>query len=146
MLAAAADCKKHGKQVVYTTIGKPRENDPLYPENDQFARFRAAQYSKELSDKVFRGCVRISQQGYWAGGAPPFGMLRMLLSEKREPLQTLAPGERKSIQNQRVTLTAGEEHEIETVRRIFREFTEGGRHEQAIADSPNNDGILPRDG
>jgi DNA invertase Pin-like site-specific DNA recombinase len=137
----SAECKKHGKQVVYTTIGKPRDGDPLYPVYVQFERFRAAQYSKELSDKVFRGCVRISQQGYWAGGAPPFGMQRMLLSETREPLQILASGERKSIQNQRVTLTAGDDREIETVRRIFREFTEGGRQEQAIADGLNNDGI-----
>ena len=27
----SAECKKHGKQVIYTTIGKPREDDPLYP-------------------------------------------------------------------------------------------------------------------
>ena len=27
----SAQCKRHGKQVIYTTIGKPRENDPLYP-------------------------------------------------------------------------------------------------------------------
>ena len=143
----SADCKKHGKQVVYTTIGKPRENDPLYPVYVQFERFRAAQYSKELSDKVFRGCVKISEQGYWAGGVPPFGMQRLLLSETREPLQTLASGERKSIQNQRVTLAAGDEREIETIRRIFREFTEGGRPEQTIADGLNGDGITsPRGG
>ena len=60
-------CKKHGKTVIYTTIGKPRENDPLYPVYVQFERFRAAQYSRELSDKVWRGCVKIAEQGYWAG-------------------------------------------------------------------------------
>jgi len=27
----SAECKKNGKQVIYTTIGKPREDDPLYP-------------------------------------------------------------------------------------------------------------------
>ncbi len=49
------------KQVIYTSIGKPREDDPLYPVYVQFERFRAAQYSRELSDKVWRGCVRIAQ-------------------------------------------------------------------------------------
>jgi DNA invertase Pin-like site-specific DNA recombinase len=48
----SAICKKNGKQVIYTTIGKPREDDPLYPVYVQFERFRAAQYSRELSDKV----------------------------------------------------------------------------------------------
>jgi DNA invertase Pin-like site-specific DNA recombinase len=69
----SAECKKHGKQVIYVTIGMPKEDDPLYPVYVQFERFRAAQYSRELSDKVWRGCVRIAQQGYWAGGSPPCG-------------------------------------------------------------------------
>ena len=58
----SAECKRHGKEVIYTKIGKPREDDPFYPVFIQFERFRSAQYSKELSDKVFRGCVKISQQ------------------------------------------------------------------------------------
>jgi len=103
----SAECKKAGKQVIYTTLGKPREDDPLYPVYVQFERFRAAQYSRELSDKVWRGCVRIAEQGYSPGGSPPYGLARLLLDETREPVKVLEPGERKSIQNQRVTLTAG---------------------------------------
>ena len=137
----SAECRKHGKEVIYTTLGKPRENDPLYPVYVQFERFRAAQYSRELSDKVFRGCVKITQQGYWAGGTPRYGLRRLLLNEAREPVQILEPGERKSIQNQRVTLTLGDERQVAVVRRIFHEFAEGGRHEQAIAEGLNRDGI-----
>lgn len=54
----SAECKRANKPVIYTTIGKPREDDPLYPEYVQFERFRAAHYSKELSDKVWRGCAK----------------------------------------------------------------------------------------
>jgi len=116
----SAECKKAGKQVIYTTIGKPREDDPLYPVYVQFERFRAAQYSKELSDKAWRGCVKISEQGYWAGGPPPYGIDRLLLDEARHPLHPLAPGQRKSIQNQRVTLFAktSQRHRIANVPRI----------------------------
>jgi hypothetical protein len=39
----------------------------------EFERFRAAQYSRELSGKVWRGCKYIAEQGYWAGGKPPYG-------------------------------------------------------------------------
>lgn len=102
------------KQVIYTTIGKPRENDPLYPVYVQFERFRAAQYSKELSEKVWRGCVKITEQGYWAGGSPPYATSRLLLDEKREPLHKLETGQRKGIQNQRVTLVDGD-----AIRRLF---------------------------
>ena len=142
----SAECKKHHKEVVYTTIGRPKEGDPLYPVYVQFERFRAAQYSRDLSDRVFHGCMMISRQGYWAGGPPPYGMGRLLLSETRQPLQILAPGERKSIQNQRVTLAAGDEQAVETIRRIFREFTEDRRDEQAIADGLNRDGLVSAKG
>lgn len=79
----SAQCKKHHKQVIYTTIGKPREDDPLYPVYVQFERFRAAQYSRELSEKVLRGCTKIAEQGYWVGGKPPYGLQRLLLDENR---------------------------------------------------------------
>lgn len=137
----SADCRRHGKEVIYTTIGKPKENDPLYPVYVQFERYRAAQYSSELSVKVFRGCVKIAEQGYWAGGHPPYGFKRLLLNESREPVQILKPGERKSIQNQRVTLTPGRTEQIQTIQRIFKEFVKQLCHEDEIASSLNEDGI-----
>ena len=38
----SAECKKHGKQVIYTTLGKPKPDDQLYQVYVQFERFRAA--------------------------------------------------------------------------------------------------------
>ena len=137
----SAICKKNKKQVIYTTIGKPKENDPLYPVYVQFERFRAAQYSRELSDKVWRGCVKIAEQGYWAGGPPPYGLQRLLLDEKREPLNVLQPGQRKGIQNQRVTLVEGPPEEVATIRRIFEAFVVRGDSEYKIAEDLNRDGI-----
>ena len=136
----SAECTKHGKKVVYTTIGMPKEGDPLYSIFVQFERFRAAQYSRELSDKVYKGCVKISQQGYRAGGAPPFGLHRLLLNEAREPVHVLNPGERKSIQNQRVTLAPGEDAQVAVVMRIFQSFIDGAA-EEGISESLNKDKI-----
>lgn len=137
----SAECKRHGKQVIYTTIGKPKEDDPLYPVYVQFERFRAAQYSRELSEKVFRGCVNIAKQGYWPGGSPPYGFNRLLLDEARNPVRDLKPGERKSIQNQRVTLTLGVPNEVSTIRRIFHEFVELQQNEEQIVNGLNRDRI-----
>jgi len=130
-----AECKKHGKQVIYTTLGMPRPDDPLYPVYVQFERFRAAQQSKELSVKVYHGCIKIAQQGFWAGGKPPFGMDRLLLDETRKRLHVLAYGQKKSISNQRVTLTLGPETEVVTVRRMFHEFIDLGYTMQRISPS-----------
>ena len=38
----SAECRKYGKEVVYTKIGMPREDDPFYSVYIQFDRFRAA--------------------------------------------------------------------------------------------------------
>jgi DNA invertase Pin-like site-specific DNA recombinase len=142
----SAICKKNNKQVIYTTIGKPREDDPLYPVYVQFERFRAAQYSRELSGKVWLGCKKIAEQGYWAGGSPPYGLQRLLLDEKREPLNVLEPGQRKGIQNQRVTLVEGPPDEVATIQRIFHEFVDLNYSEFRIAEGLNNDGILSPSG
>lgn len=137
----SADCKRHGKQVIYTTLGKPKPDDQLHQVYVQFERFRAAQYSKELSDKVFLGCVKISQQGYWAGGKPPYGFQRLLLDESRTPVQLLSAGQRKSIQNQRVTLAPGNGDHVSVVQRIFREFTKTLRSTREIAEGLNRDDV-----
>jgi DNA invertase Pin-like site-specific DNA recombinase len=92
----SGECSEHGKQVVYTTIGMARKDDNFQPVYIHFERFRAAQYSKELSQKVWRGCIKIAQQGYWAGGAPPYALNRLLLDERREPVHVLEPGQRKT--------------------------------------------------
>lgn len=136
----SAVCKKHGKQVIYTTLGMPRPDDPLYPVYVQFERFRAAQYSKELSAKVFHGCVKIAQQGYWAGGKAPYGFDRMLLDEQRNRLHVLSLHQKKSIQNQRVTLTLGPDEQVATVRRIFDQFIDDGNSMQEIAERLNDEG------
>lgn len=138
----SAECKRHGKQVVYTTLGKPKDDDQLHQVHVHFERYRAAQYSKELSDKVFRGCIKIAQQGYWAGGKPPYGLQRELLDEARNPLQLLMPGQRKGIQNQRVKLALGDDGEVANIRRIFSEFVDGHRNTRQIAEALNSDGVV----
>ena len=137
----SAECKRHKKEVIYTSIGRPKENDPLYPVYVQFERFRAAQYSRELSDKVWRGCMKIAEQGYWAGGAPPYGLQRLLLDERREPAGVLERGQRKGIQNQRVTLLPGDGFEVAILRRIFHEFVEMRHSEHRIAERLNDERI-----
>jgi len=137
----SSECKKHGKIVVYTTLGMPRPDDPLFPVYLQFERFRVAQFSKELSVKVSHGCIKIAQQGYWVGGSPPYGYDRLLLDEARKPLHVLEHRQKKGIQNQRVTLTLGPDEQVAAVRRIFNEFVEAHRAVDQIAEGLNRDGF-----
>ena len=134
-------CLNHGKQVVYTTIGFPKENDLLHGLHLSIERYRAAYYSRELSGKVWKGCAKIASSGYWAGGSAPYGTHRLLLDEGRHPVRILKTGEHKAIHNQRVTLTHGEDSEVETVRNIFNAFVNEHKEPDEIAAALNSAGI-----
>ena len=133
-------CAMHGKPVIYASIGFPPESDLIHTLRINIERYQAANYSRELSLKVFKGCAKIASQGYRAGGMPPYALHRLLLDERRQPVQELSPGQRKSIQNQRVTLTPGEPEHVAIVKRIFRAFTQGRKSTKQIADMLNAEG------
>jgi DNA invertase Pin-like site-specific DNA recombinase len=131
-----AVCERHNKQVLYAD-GTPPKNDPLYPVYVRFERLRSAQYSRELGDKVRMARMRLLQQGYWTGGTPPYGLRRLLLDEKGNPLHLLEAGQRKAIEKQHVTLVAGEPAQVAAIRRIFQEFVERGYSPARIAQGLN---------
>jgi DNA invertase Pin-like site-specific DNA recombinase len=148
----SAECRKAGKQVVFTTVGKPQEGDPLFPLFIQYGRFLVDQFRCELGAKVRRGRMFAAQQGYWTGGTPPYGLRRLLVDHKGNPLHLLEPGQRKGIQNQHVTLVAGVRTEVTAIRRIFHEFVDLGYSTPRIAaglnanriPSPGGDGWTAR--
>jgi len=82
-------------------------------------RSMAAEFSRELGEKVFRGKTRLVQMGYWVGGQPGFGFRRMMVSGDGTRQRMLASGERKSLTTDRIILVPGPQGEIECVRRMF---------------------------
>jgi hypothetical protein len=87
-----------------------------------------------LGARIRRGRRWAAQKGYWTGGNPPYGLRRLLLDERGNPLHLLEPGQRKLIQKQHVTLVAGEPAEVAAIRRIFREFVDLGHSTARIAE------------
>lgn len=135
-------CAMYGKQVVFTSIGFGKKDDLLHGLHLSIERYRAASYSRELSTKVFKGCAKIASQGFRAGGMPPYGFRRLLLDEKHNPVQILERGQRKSIQNQRVTLVPGDPDEVTVVKRIFKEFVQRESTPGQIALNLNKQKVL----
>lgn len=70
-------------------------------------RSMAAEFSRELGDKVFRGKTRIVQLGYWVGGPPGYGYRRLMISAAGKKKQVLRPREQKSLTTDRVKLIRG---------------------------------------
>lgn len=135
-------CQQYGKKVVFTTIGIQKDDDLAHHLRLNVESYKAASYSKELSDNVFNGCVNVARLGFRAGGPAPYALNRVLLDEERKRVQILKRGQRKSIQNQRVTLEPGDDNEIATVRRVFNSFVKRRMSPEMIADELNSDNVL----
>ena len=104
-------------------------------------RAMAGEYSRELSAKVFTGQCRLIGLGYRQGGPAGFGLRRQLVDEQRRPKALLDRGEHKSLQTDRVILTAGPQEEIDVVQRIYRMFVLQRRSEREIAVLLNTEGV-----
>jgi DNA invertase Pin-like site-specific DNA recombinase len=135
-------CSRAGIRVHY--CAEQFENDGSIGSNllKTVKRVMAGEYSRELSVKVFAGQCRLVELGYRQGGAPGFGLRRLLIDEAREPKGELERGQRKSLQTDRVILVPGPEHEVAVVRRIYRMFVERGFNEREIAAQLNAEGSL----
>lgn len=116
-------CTKFGKKVIYVSLGFPNEENSFFSGlGIMFERYMASEYSRQLSSKVFYGCIKVSEQGYSAGGTAVYGMARQLLDVDKNPIRILKIGEHKQIANERVTFIPKNDETTETVREIFRLF------------------------
>jgi len=105
-------------------------------------RAMAAEYSKELSKKVYIGQKRLIELGFRQGGLPGFGLRRMLIDEVGNSKGVLAHGERKSIQTDRVILVPGDPAEVAIVNQIYKDFIDHNLNERTIAKKLNARGVL----
>jgi DNA invertase Pin-like site-specific DNA recombinase len=103
-------------------------------------RSMAAEFSRELGDKVFRGKTRLVQLGYWVGGSPGYGFRRLMVSAEGKRKLVLKPGEQKSLTTDRVVLIPGPTQELQGVRAIFG-MAAAGKGPTAIARELNRRGI-----
>lgn len=135
-------CSRAGIRVHY--CGEQFENDGSIGSKllKTVKRVMAGEYSRELSVKVFAGQCRLVELGFRQGGAPGYGLRRVLVDEHRIAKGELATGERKSLQTDRVVLVSGPAHEVDVVRRMYRMFVDDGRSERDIAEALNLEGVL----
>jgi DNA invertase Pin-like site-specific DNA recombinase len=135
-------CKRAGIEVRYCAEQFENDGGPASTIIKSVKRAMAGEYSRELSAKVFKGQCRLIELGYRQGGAPGYGLRRMLVNQAGERKGVLNKGEQKSLQTDRVVLVPGPEEEVRVVRWIYERFTAGGRRESEIAAELNGRGLL----
>lgn len=134
-------CKRSGISVEYCAEQFENDGSPMSTVVKGLKRAMAGEYSRELSQKVFAGQSRLIELGYCQGGAPGFGLRRMLIDEAGNIKGILSRGEHKCIQTDRVTLVPGPDNEIAVVNQIFESFVRDGQAEAEIAADLNARGI-----
>ena len=135
-------CKRAGIEVHYCAEQFENDGRPASTIIKSVKRAMAAEYSRELSSKVFKGQCKLIELGYRQGGPAGFGLRRMLIDINRHEKGILVRGEQKSLQTDRVILVRGPNEEVRIVLWIYEMFIHEGKRESEIAEILNAKGIL----
>jgi DNA invertase Pin-like site-specific DNA recombinase len=132
-------CKEAGIQVHY--CGEPFENDGslIAALVKSIKRVMAAEYSRELSTKVFAGQCRLISKGFRQGGIAGYGLRRLLVDQQGRRKAILQSGEYKNLTTDRVILVPGPAREVSIVKRIYKQFVSDHLSATRIAKNLNEE-------
>lgn len=126
-------CRQAGVKVIYCAEHFVDDGSPMSALMKGVKRIMAAEYSRELGDKVHLAQCRFSQMGFKQGGRPGYGLRRVPISQSGEVKSALKFGERKPVATDRVALAHNSADEVDVVRRIYRLYTQDGWNDSEIA-------------
>jgi DNA invertase Pin-like site-specific DNA recombinase len=134
-------CRQAGIQVVY--CAEPFQNDGSAVASilKGMKRTMAAEYSRELSAKVFAAQCRFASNGFKMGGFVGYGLRRVSYDRDGQPRRTLESGERKVAATDRVRFGWGPPHEVDVVRRIYTWYLDGHYGDTEIASMLNKEKV-----
>jgi len=133
-------CRRAGVQVAYCAEQFDNDGSPMSTVFKSFKRAMAGEYSRELSVKVFAGQCRLIEEGFRQGGPAGYGLRRVLIDQHGKVKGSLARGEHKSLQTDRVVLQPGPPSELAVIRQIYGWFVENKLLESEIAARLNQQG------
>ncbi len=134
-------CRAAGVQVIYCAEPFPSDASGITAIFKSVKRAMAAEFSRDLSVKVFCGQSRSFQSGFRAAGAAPYGLSRLLVDAAGKVKYTMQPGECKSLTTDKTLLVPGPQEEIEVVQRIFHMFASGTTTALQIVTILNKEGV-----
>ena len=100
-------CRRANIAVHYCTEPFSNDGSPSAALLKTIKRTMAAEYSRELSAKVFAGRARLIGLGYRQGGRAGLGLRRLVVDKDGKPKFILKFGERKNILTDRIVLVPG---------------------------------------
>jgi DNA invertase Pin-like site-specific DNA recombinase len=126
-------CKDAGIPVVYCAEQFENDGSAIASIAKGLARFKAAEDSRVLSEKVFAAQCRFAANGYKMGGYAGYALRRMSFDKDGKKRRILKSGERKAALTDRVRLCWGPIAEVQLVRQIYAWYLDDGFNDTKIA-------------
>lgn len=117
-------CKRAGIKIAYCAEQFDNDGSMLASIVKNIKRVMAAEYSRELSAKVYAGQCRFARLGYKPCGVAGYGLVRELVDEKDQSKGVMKSGDRKYLTTDHIRVRPGDTKEIAVVRWIFERFLE----------------------
>lgn len=138
-------CKRAGIKIAYCAEQFDNDGSMLASIVKNIKRVMAAEYSRELSVKVYAGQCRFARLGYKPCGNVGYALVRELVDEKDRSKGVMKKGDRKYLTTDHIRVRPGDAKEIAVVRWIFERFLEV-KCETVIAWELNKAGVPTRTG
>jgi DNA invertase Pin-like site-specific DNA recombinase len=135
-------CRNSGFPIYYCAETFENDGSPPTAIMKTLKRVMAAEFSRELSMRLSRTKVIMTELGFRVGGMAGYGLRRMLINFDGSPRQLLTHGERKGVASGRVILVPGPAKEIARVREIYRLTIADRRSASSIAREFNRKGSM----
>jgi DNA invertase Pin-like site-specific DNA recombinase len=139
-------CRRAGVDVIYCAELFGSDNTLISMFGKMLKRGAAAEFSRELSVRVFRAKCHLAGLGFSMGGTPPYGMRAVLVDSKGKRIYGPISGDRKVYSDFRLSLVPGPVREVRVIREVFRRYVELGESVTQIMRFLNASGTPTRTG
>jgi len=112
-------CAQAGVSVFYCAETFSNDGSPTSQLLKHIKRTMAAEYSRDLSEKVIRAQRGLLTQGFWIGGKVPLGLRRVFTRSDGTAIAAPSGAFVRKQQGVRTKLVLGPADEVEFVRKIF---------------------------
>lgn len=139
-------CTEAGVRVAYCAEEFDNDGSPTSALLKHIKRAMAAEYSRDLSQKVGQAQRGLQALDYWMGGAAPFGLQQQVEDEHGNPCLKPEGNVWKKRQGVHSRLVHGAPEDVELVRRIFKMYLRRGATIASVSRQLTKEGSLSNTG
>lgn len=115
-------CKESGVTVEYCAEQFSNDGSLVSTLLKSIKRAMAAEFSRELSAKVFAGQCRSVSKGHYVGSSPGYGLRRFVVDDRGRSRMAMSVGDRKALTTDRTILVPGPPDEVSVIKDIYSMF------------------------